>query len=80
MSESVDGKRLVQILSDPDNEFARILSSRRGGGQGLSVCLIDLNPFLNGLTEFFVDIGFVISVNTAKHEAGACANVALILF
>ena len=79
MSESFDGKRLVEVFADPDDEFAGVVFSSSGCGKGLTVLLVYIDPFLYGSTELSIDLGFIVAVDAAEHKTRTCADIALIL-
>lgn len=64
----------MQLFADP---FQSTLF-RRFCGQGGAFFLIEFSLLINGLTEFYINGGCVVAMNTAEHQAGGWADIALI--
>jgi hypothetical protein len=70
----------MQILADLDNDSSTISTTNRGSRKRQGVFLVDLDPFLHNLAQLTIYFVFILAVHAAKHQAGASADVTLILF
>ena len=80
MAKGINGQGFVKVLANPEDKFPRIRFAGSRCRQGLSILLIDLNPFFHCLAELLIYLGLIVAVNTAKHKSRACPNVTLVLF
>lgn len=80
MAHGADGQGFVYIPTYANDEFSRVFPSGCRLGQRFTIPLINVNPLLDRLTKLLVYIGFIVSMDAAKHESGTSANVALVLF
>jgi len=72
------GEFLVNILPDTKNELARILFSGGCRRKRIAIFFHYHHPFFNRPAQFLIHRGFVIAMNTAQHQSGTDADIAVV--
>jgi hypothetical protein len=78
--KSSHGKSAMEVLSDSEDEFPRIVFPSRRWRKWSTVFPDGLDPLIDDIRELLKYFSLIAAMYTAKHKTWAAANVALIFF
>jgi len=70
----------MEILVDSEDEFTRKFFPCCGFWHGDVFSGVNVDPFVKNVTEFLIDICFILTMTARSNESGNRPNIALVFF